>query len=75
LFAPASAKSWDKGMGVLTTGVCPKAEKAVASTNAAVNKETTFIESSNLKCSSKHSPKHADKRVRSAKVECERGAN
>jgi hypothetical protein len=30
-------------VGGLVTGVCPKAENAVASTSVAVNKETTFI--------------------------------
>jgi hypothetical protein len=44
LFASASAKSWDKGVGVLATGICPKAENAVASMSAAVNNETTFIQ-------------------------------
>jgi len=29
LFAPASAKSWDKGVGVLAAGVCPKAPPGV----------------------------------------------
>jgi hypothetical protein len=47
----------------------------VASTRVAVNKETTFKGSSNLKCSSRHLPEHADRRVRSAKVECESGAD
>jgi hypothetical protein len=41
--ASASARSWDRGVGLLAIGSCPWAESVAASTNAAVKKETTLI--------------------------------
>jgi hypothetical protein len=76
LLASASAKSSDNDVGVLATGVCPKAEHAVASTSVVVNKGTTFIRKLQSQMQFKaFAKKHADTRANSAKVECESGAN
>jgi hypothetical protein len=62
-------------VGGLATGVCPKAENAVASASVAV-KETTFIRKLQSQVQFKTFAEiHADRRARSAKVECERGAD
>jgi hypothetical protein len=62
-------------VGRLAAGVCPKAEHAMAGTSVPVNKETTFIRKLQSQMQFKAFAKHAYKRVRSAKVECERRTN
>jgi hypothetical protein len=62
-------------VGVLTTGVCPKAENAVASTSVAVNKETTFIWKLQSQMQFKAFAKTRRQACALDKVECERGAD
>jgi hypothetical protein len=66
LLASASAKSWDKGVGVAVPGVCAKAENAAASANVMVaNKETTFIRELQSQVQFKAFAKSTQTRVRS----------
>jgi hypothetical protein len=76
LLASASAKSWDKGVGVLVPDVCAKAENAVANTNIVVAiKETTFIRKLQSQMQFETSPRKRRHACALGKVECEIGAD